>query len=300
MEDNEFKKRYLELIEAERAGDKIEIDKKKLNLLFTSRSYYEIIFNYLFLEKIGYHFDFGSEVLKKGTILYRIRKLDPHFDVFDIKEWGPNPFKKENRANKNQETAMYFNIMSDVCEMETHLKTNDKYAIARYEVVEDIKVGGFFDNKKDIRMLMAGILFNSFLISPSRGDNNCELFEILDKRYGQINLDDITKEDIIKHNFELPLKLSVLVTRDNTYYYLTNEICDCIKKYYPEGIRYSSCYVPLETIGISSNCYNIVLYEEGIKKIRFMDAKECVFDKTVTSTEVIKTLLDSIDDCNSK
>ena len=97
-----------------------------------------------------------------------------------------------------------------------------------------------------------------------------------------------------------PLKLAVLVTKDDTYYHLTNEICDALKRYYPDGIRYSSCYAPIETIGISSNCYNLVLYEEGIKKISFVDAKELVYNQKMTSTDMIKIMFETIDKAKQK
>ena len=295
MEENEFKTRFQALLDAIKTGDSSEIERKKVNLLFTARCYYEVIFNYLFLEKIGFHFDFGFDTIKKGTLLYRVRKLDKPFNINDKKEWGPSPFKRENRANKNNETAMYFNVMPDICELETHLNKNVKYAIAKYEVKEDIVVGGYFNFKGDKRLFIAGVLFNSFLIAPSRGENNLEMFKVLDNHYGKLNIDDVTDDDVKNNNFDLPLKLAVLVTKDDTYYHLTNEICDVLKRYYPDGIRYSSCYAPIETIGISSNCYNLVLYEEGIKKISFVDAKELVYNQKMTSTDLIKIMFETID-----
>lgn len=41
----------------------------------------------------------------------------------------------------------------------------------------------------------------------------------------------------------------------------------------PDGIRYSSCYLPLETVGIECSDFNVVLYSEGISKIKFIDYK---------------------------
>ena len=136
----------------------------------------------------------------------------------------------------------------------------------RHEVIEDMKVGGFLNAKGDYRLFIAGVLLNSFLIAPCRCENNDELFNLLVNYYGKIQSDDITKEDILKRSIELPLKLSLIPTKKDKYYKLTNLICDNLKKDYPEGIKYSSCYLPIETIRISSNCYNLVLYENGIKK----------------------------------
>ena len=104
-----------------------------------------------------------------------------------------------------------------------------------------------------------------------------QVIKYLDQKFGNINADDISKEDILSEkNFYLPFKIASIVKKNNTYYGLTNDICDILKRYYPDGVRYSSCYAPTETIGIVSNCYNVVLYKSGIKKIRFVEAFECI------------------------
>lgn len=272
-----FKKVCKELIHAINENDEEEIKRLKINALYTATSYFDIILNYLTLERFGIHFDFGNYTIPKGTILYRIRKLNNEFDLRDSKEWGPSPMKRENRANRNGEEAIYLNVMPDICILETHLKNGEKYALGKYEVLDDVIVGGFFDIKESNRLLCAGILLNAVLIAPRRGDNNEELLKYLDQKFGNINADDISKEDILSEkNFYLPFKIASIVKKNNTYYGLTNDICDILKRYYPDGVRYSSCYAPTETIGIVSNCYNVVLYKSGIKKIRFVEAFECI------------------------
>lgn len=47
-------------------------------------------------------------------------------------------------------------------------------------------------------------------------------------------------------------------------------VCDILKKQYPDGVKYSSCYLPLETIDIESNCFNLALYKSGIQKFKFL------------------------------
>ena len=273
----EFKKVCNELFQAIDNNDENEIKRLKINALYTATSYYDIILNYLALEAFGIHYDFGNYVIPKGTILYRIRRLDKPFNINDLKEWTPSPLRHENRANRQGEEAIYLNVMPDICILETHLFEGEKYALGKYEVVEDITVGGFFDIKESKKLLTAGILFNAFLIAPRRGANNKELFQYLDSKFGNINADDISKDDVLtSKNFYLPFKIAVMVKKDNAYYKLTNDICDILKKYNPDGIRYSSCYTPAETIGIASNCYNVVLYNSGIKKIKFIEVNECI------------------------
>ena len=117
----EFKKVCNELFQAIDNNDENEIKRLKINALYTATSYYDIILNYLALEAFGIHYDFGNYVIPKGTILYRIRRLDKPFNINDLKEWTPSPLRHENRANRQGEEAIYLNVMPDICILETHL-----------------------------------------------------------------------------------------------------------------------------------------------------------------------------------
>lgn len=92
-------------------------------------------------------------------------------------------------------------------------------------------------------------------------------------------------------SFELPIKLGVLNQRDE-YYKLTNKICNILSKSTPDGIRYSSCYIPLETSGIECSDYNIVLYHEGISKIKFINYEIKTNLRGVTGADIIKSYLE--------
>ena len=76
-------------------------------------------------------------------------------------------------------------------------------------------------------------------------------------------------------------------------YNITNQLCDVIREKYPDGLRYSSCYCPIETIFIASNCYNVVLYLNGIEKVKFQKSEEKVNSKSgFNSVTMAKILLD--------
>ena len=70
-----------------------------------------------------------------------------------------------------------------------------------------------------------------------------------------------------------------------------------LKKSNPCGIRYSSCYVPVETAGITSNAFNLALYRDGIDKLRFIDSEIKTCDSNFTCVDIVKCLVE--DDTDS-
>ena len=146
--------------------------------------------------------------------------------------------------------------------------------LGTYECQEDIKVGGFFTfSSQNTLYTLAAIVLNAFLIAPSRGGKNKDLFNFLDSYFGHISLNDLSDmKNITDANEEmrLPYKFAVLNQEENLYK-LTNQLCEIISKSYINGIRYSSCYIPLESPGIICSDYNVVLYSPGIKKVSFVN-----------------------------
>ena len=266
-------------------------ESEKLNYVWNADNLFEVIVNYLALERCGQGFDFGSYIIPKGTILYRIRKYEPDKDFSDKKEWGPSPMRRENRANKEGEEALYLNVMSDMCILETHIEDGEPYMLGRYECIEDIEVGGYI-TWNDNKMRWLGVLANAFLIAPSRNEGNTKLFQVLDNYFGKIELNDM-KMDSLNDDLILPFKFAVM-NQGKELYKITNLLCDVIRKRYPMGIKYSSSFCPLETIDIESNCYNVVLYSEGIKKIRFIECEKLENKKKdFTSANIVRTMLES-------
>lgn len=260
-----------ELLSAIYSGRPDLIDKAKLDFLWETGNLFGVVTNYLFLNKIGVHFDFGSGIIEKGTELYRIREYKKDTDFSNPKEWTPPPNQSQNRANANGQTALYLGSNEDICYLETHIKPKQQYMLATYKCTDDIKVGGFLTcNSQNPRLTLAGIVLNAFLIAPSRGDKNRELFEYLDSHFGSIDLNNLSSLDevIEPQDMILPYKFAVL-NRKNNLYDITNKLCEALTNNYPDGIGYSSCYIPLETPDIVCSHHNIVLYPQGINKVRF-------------------------------
>lgn len=293
----EWESKVNDLKRAIMCGDLNEVDKAKIDCVWEASNLLEMIINYITLERNGVHFDFGSYIIPKGTILYRIRRYDSEVDFSDKQQWAPPPHKPENRANREGQVALYLNIMSDMCVLETHIKVGEKYVLGRYECVKDIEVGGYISSFGNKRLFDIGIILNAFLIAPTRSKDNIQLFELLDSYLGNVAVEDL-KYDIVKNNLILPFKFAVM-NQGQQLYKITNILCDIIREKYPMGIKYSSSFCPLETVNIKSNCYNVVLYEDGISNVRFIDYEiRENKHKDFTSENVVAIILDTINSKN--
>lgn len=270
----DYKNTLKKYFSAVKSGDELMIDKEKYNLLWEVSSLVELIPNYIFLDSIGISFDFGSSTIKKGTRLFRIRDYNTDTDYSSEKEWQPSPYKTQGRVNAQGEEALYLGSTEMVCALETHQRYSNQYVLGEYECTEDIMIGGFlsYDKNNNLHNIASTVL-NAFLIAPSRCDKNKNLFEYLETTLGSIQIDDLCSisDNVLNAEEEriLPYKFAVLNQREQLHN-LTNKICSIIKKQYPEGIRYSSCFFPAETPGILCSDYNLALYPEGIKKLNFL------------------------------
>lgn len=284
-------------LSAKEKGTPQEIENAKYKLLWEASNLLEIIANYIALEKSGISFDFGKSIIQKGTKLYRIRMYEENTDFSNKIQWEPAPHRPQNRANRTGQEALYVGSTESICLLETHIAYRQKYVLGVYECVEDIEVGGFLNFSPQNRLHnMAGIILNAFLIAPSRSKKNQELFSYLDSVY-DVKLNDFENLYFVdsSEEFELPFRFGVLNQR-NQYYKLTNQLCEMVMKHTPCGIRYSSCYLPMESPGIECSDYNLVLYHEGIEKLSFLDYQVKTFNKNISTIDIVKCIRRSIDD----
>ena len=281
----------ISLEEAINTNNKKRINEMKYRLLFRGYDLLDIVANYIVLSSYpSVEFNFGRRILKKGTLLYRIRRVQKGTNYSDPKEWGPPPKIVKQRANLEGEKVLYLGTTENVCMLETHIKPGEEYAIAKYEVIEDIELGGFLneDSIDKQRSSYAVVILNAFLIAPSRNAFNHDLFVFLDERYKGIQLKDLDIKDA--QSLELPLKIGTLFKKD-IYYDMTNKILVRMKNDYPNGICYSSCYIPVPTIGIVCSDCNVALYESGIKKIKFIDYNIKTNTNKCSCLDVVKAFI---------
>ena len=213
--DEEEKKIYEALALALNEGNSEKIDDSKYECLFYGSNLVDVVITYISLSRFGVEFDFGYRMIKKGTKLFRIRRYEDNIDFNSEEQWSYPPLMPENRANRCGEAALYLGTTEMVCLLETHISKGELYVLGEYEVIEDIKLGGFLsceDFKKKTRYF-AGIILNAFLIAPSRGDKNKELFDYLDKSYKELTINDIKIKDA--YNIDLPLKFGVINKKED-------------------------------------------------------------------------------------
>ena len=276
------------------SGNTKAIEQAKYTLLTDTISILGIVVNYIALGQNGIHFDFGTSRIRKGTQLFRIRSYRPNIDFDDLSAWEPNPNRTQGRANKRGQEALYLGSTETVCLLETHTAIGQQYVLGSYECNDDIVVGGFlrFDRANELHNI-AGMVLNSFLTAPSREERNADLFGFLDMHYGGMLLDDLCDLSCVmeRGGLELPFKLGVLNQCDRLHE-LTNEICAILAKRAPEGIRYSSCYLPMEAPGIACSDFNLALYRSGVDKLRFLKYEIKTNESPMTSIDVARCLIE--------
>lgn len=247
-------------------------------LLIAGNSLFDIIPNYLFLAELGVAPHFQGRKIAKGRKLYRIRKYNSETDFSNPSEWTAPPleYRQQNRANKVGQEALYLADSEHLCLWETHITKGEKYALATYECQEDIAVGSLsFLDSENINLNLASFVINAFFMAPARKENeNVDIFEYLDERFGRVLPCDLKIED----GFLLSYKFGVM-NQKHQHYELTNKIADSIATFFPDGIKYSSCYMPLENGGLGCPSNNIVLYNGGISKIKYIEHRIEICDE---------------------
>ena len=269
--------------------------------LFDAPDILSVLCKYISNSECGVQYDFGNTILKKGTKLYRIRKYSEKTDFTNPAEWNPPPTKPQNRCNCKGETALYLGSDEDICLLETHIAKGEKYVLGKYEVLNDIKIGGYIyvDSDSLIWKNLIAILFNNFLIAPARNENNKSLFDIIDTYFSDANFSNIKLSTLTtpQEEFKLSLRIGHIYKKDN-YYDITNKMCSILKKQNPNGIRYSSCYFPMETIKIECSAYNICLYESALKDIKYISHSIKTNDGKPTSEAITEIILNQSDNAS--
>lgn len=286
----EFNKAYSNYLDALNKKDETNTECLKYKLLWTASNFFEVVISYIGAYDLGIKYDFGRVKISKGTRLYRIRRYEKNTDFSNHQQWSPPPSKPCNRANYQGQEALYLASSEEICILETHIQNNEKYVLGTYEVLEDITVGGFYGRKHKLHDLAATVL-NAFLIAPSRNEYNKDIFDFLDKKFTGFTVDDLSYMKRLEQGNDLILPLHFAVTnKGNEYYKLTNQICKIVSEQYPEGIRYSSCYMPLDTVGLLFNVFNVVLYRDGISKIKFLNYEIKTKTSPINSLDILKRI----------
>ena len=229
-------------------------------------------------------------ILKKGTKLYRIRRGINSNNINDEDEWKPNPKKTKNRFNDEGEEALYLASSDVLCLLELHIKKDEDYAIAQYEVLEDINLGTFDKTKTraDINVLS---FLNVVMMIINSSEENITTLKLLDKTLGKMTFEEIFNNPIL--NYFAPFKLGLILKGNDPHFY-TRMLSKNFKTCDLDGIRYSSSFLPLGSPLFFVSEYNYVLYSKGIKKIKFLSSERKTSKSDYSIDVMVKLMMDNL------
>lgn len=217
-------------------------------------------------------------IIKKGTLLYRIRK-DDGSDLLSPSAWGlaPKDKVKQGRFNKANEPVLYVSTDNIILGRELELKDNEVYYEAVYKCKNDFELGTLFTDLDELSNVLHRVSMSVDRVSCLSKDE-LEIVEKYKKEGFIVNkLSSIAKFGLASfyiHDFV-----------DNLYDY-TNKIGYAAMN--ENGLRYSSVYIPFERQ--EKNCIftvgdieegNMVLTEKGIQNIEFIKAEKKVYHNKV-------------------
>lgn len=208
-----------------------------------------------------------SVIIPKGTLLYRARR-DIGKNLTSKEDWELPPAERVDvgRFNKAKHPVLYVGTWDFVLPREIGLQVNDKYYLATYSVKEDIEVGSLLKTNDMVAALLHKVALTI--------ENDNKLFEEEQKCLKDLDYKSKTLANMASE-FISPLYIYKCLAKD--LYEVTNKIADLVLKRYPNGIRYCSCYAPIELSG--ADC---VLTLDGK-----VNGNYAITDKAVDKLEVI-------------
>lgn len=247
---------------------------------------------------MAYKFAKQSEVKELESwcmdILHAVQEEVRDYFTFDIRLIGSGD-KRLVTQNSDESFDLDYNII---------LQRDKKGLLNNPKQIKDIFVSRFNKILKEcvsdythtcdstsvitVKLIRNNKLHFSFDVAiVVEGDDGLFYRLINDKSTGRYIWNQVKQSSNYFERFNLPLQFAVLNKR-NQYYETTNCITDILRKQTPCGIRYSSCYLPMETLGIVCSDFNVVLYKEGISKVKFIRADIKTNEQKLSDVDSIK------------
>lgn len=253
------------------------MQEKNVNKLMSCKSINEFVSMYLGMPKLERKSVLGNRVIiKKGDKLYRARK-DDGSDFSSDNAWklAPPKYTRKGRFNREKKPVLYVGTMEQILPREIGLKPGDKYYIAEYEVLDDIKVGSLLKQYSGITMLLHKIA----MAVEDETKLTLSEKEALEKL-------NIKKDEMIELAANSLSSFYIHRCISGDLYEFTNRIFDTILEDNPEGIRYASCYAPIELSGgrevltlNGENAGNYALTSKAVDKLKVVNVTKNVYTK---------------------
>lgn len=218
-------------------------------------------------------------LIKKGSILYRLRRDDGKTNFYDAKEWGlpPKNKVKQGRVNSEYNPILYLGTEEFFLGREIGLQNGERYYVAKYVCEKDFYVGSLFSTNSTTNT----IIHKLFMSIKKENLTEQEKRKLKQYKVGEGN---ITVKTIYYDQLSCFYIDSLL---DNLYNY-TNRITKLILKKYKNGLRYDSAYAPLSISGQNKIITfdgmehgNIALTEEGIINIKLVSVVKKKYSNSI-------------------
>ena len=216
----------------------------------------------------------GNEfIVPKGTILYRARK-DKGVALVNENDWWMPPKNNvsKGRFNSERKPILYLSTMEFVLPREIGLNINDAYYLSSYRVKNSFSVGSLLKTDDIVNNILHKVAIaiedDSKLTSEER--------QLISSTINKIKPCDIVND--LMSPFYLYHYLR------NNLYDITNKIVGLVLGKNPCGIRYCSCYNPIEMSGGPQILTldgkvegNYAITDEGIKNLEWIGSEKRVY-----------------------
>ena len=221
--------------------------------------------------------------IPRDTILYRARK-DEGTPLNLKSDWlmAPKDLVKKGRFNYDKKPVLYLSTMDFVLPREIGLKPNEGYYLAKYRCTNDISVGSFLKTSSPVTNLLH-IIAMSIESDDKLTPSEIEELSLLNKQSNQVeSLSGSQLSQLYIHKF-----------LNKSLYDITNKLCDLVLNNNPNGIRYCSCYVPIELSGSNQIVTldgelegNYALTEKGIENIEYLESEYKIYSEEDYSNDL--------------
>lgn len=216
----------------------------------------------------------GNEfVVPENTILYRARK-DNGVDLINESDWWmpPEKYVSKGRFNRERKPVLYLSTMDFVLPREIGLNVDDAYYLSKYRVKNNFCVGSLLKTNDTVNYVLHKVAIAIEDDSKLTPEERKLLSPIMDKLKPWDIVNSFSSSFYLYHHLKTDL------------YDVTNKIFEQALSKNSCGIRYCSCYVPIEMSGGPQILTlggevegNYALTNAGIRNLEWLGAEKRIY-----------------------
>lgn len=214
-------------------------------------------------------------IIPEGTILYRARK-DVGIPLLNELDWWmpPESITEQGRFNCKCNPVLYLGTFDFILPREIGLDVDDTYYLAKYRVKNSFSIGSLLKNDDIVNYILHKVAMAIEDDSKLR----------LEEKNALTIRSEIIKPMDFANDFSIPYYLHSYLRKN--LYDITNKVAELVLIKNPYGIRYCSCYTPIEMSGGNFVLTldgemggNYALTYEGIANLEWISAEKKVYTK---------------------